>query len=358
MGQFQLNRSQQPTTDAERDAALADPGFGRFYTDHMAVMDYTVQAGWHDPRLVPMTDFQLHPAAAVLHYGQEIFEGMKAYRHDDGSVWMFRPEKNAARFANSARRLEMAELPAEYFLNSVTELVQLEHQWVPGSANEQSLYIRPYMIANEPYLGVRESHSYIYAVIATPAGAYYAEPVRLWVTPNYVRAAPGGTGAAKCGGNYAASLAAANEAARRGCGQVLYLDGAEHKWLEECGTMNFMMITADDELLTPALGTILDGVTRDSILTLADHHGLTPVERQISIDELNDGLASGQIAETFACGTAAVITPITGFNSPEKGEVTVGNGEPGEKTQQLRAHLLDIQYGRAEDPHGWMRRIV
>ncbi len=358
MGLFQLQRSQHPTSDDTRNAALAAPGFGRYYTDHMAVMNYTEGQGWHDPRLIATEAFSLHPAAAVLHYGQEIFEGLKAYRHSDDSIWLFRPERNAHRFVGSADRLQMAPLPPEYFLASVRELVELEQDWVPEGVNEQSLYIRPYMIADEPYLGVREAHNYIYAVIATPAGAYYPEPVKLWVTPNFTRAAPGGTGAAKCGGNYAASLAAANEALEHGCGQVLYLDGAEHKWLEECGTMNFMVVTADGELLTPALGSILDGVTRNSILTLAPEHGLTPVERAISIDELRDGLDSGRIVEAFACGTAAVITPIIGFNAPERGEEVVGDGTPGEKTRALRAHLLDIQYGRAEDRHGWMQRVV
>lgn len=357
MGQFQLHRSQHPTSPQDREAEVSAPVFGRFFTDHMAVMDYTDGQGWHDPRLVATEAFSLHPAAAVLHYGQEIFEGLKAYRHDDGSIWLFRPERNANRFVTSAERLEMPVLPPETFLNSVTELVELERDWVPANKGEQSLYIRPYMIANEPYLGVREAHNYIYAVIASPAGAYYPDPVKLWVTPNFTRAAKGGTGQAKCGGNYAASLAAAKEAEQHGCGQVLYLDGAEHKWLEECGTMNFMMVTADGELLTPSLGSILDGVTRNSILALAGDHGLTPVERPVSIDELRDGLTSGRITETFACGTAAVITPITGFNSPERGEEAVGDGQPGAKTREIRAHLLDIQYGRAEDKHGWMRRV-
>ena len=252
----------------------------------------------------------------------------------------------------------MAPLPQELFLAALDELVALEQAWVPLPDGERSMYLRPFEIANEPYLGVREAKNYRYGLIASPVGAYYPAPVKLWVTPNYPRAAPGGTGTAKCGGNYAASLAAANEAAAHGCGQVLYLDGAEHRWLEECGTMNFMMITAGGQLVTPALGSILDGITRDSLLTLAGEHGLEAVERPISIDELRDGIASGQVTETFACGTAAVITPITGFDSPEHGAQVVGDGEPGEKTGRLRAHLLDIQYGRAEDRHGWMHRVA
>ncbi len=357
MALLDLQRSSTPTPDKERESALADPGFGRFYTDHMAVVNFTEDNGWENPRIVPTANFSLHPAAAVLHYGQEIFEGLKAYRHDDDSIWLFRPERNAHRFVGSALRLQMAPLPEELFLASVMELVDLERAWVPQNADEQSLYIRPFQIADEPYLGVREAKKYLYAVLATPAGAYYPDPVKLWITPNYTRAAAGGTGTAKCGGNYAASLAAAVEAQEHGCGQVLYTDGAEHKWLEECGTMNFMMITADDELLTPALGTILEGVTRDSILTLAPEHGLTPVQRPISVDELREGLASGHITEAFACGTAAVITPIVGFNSPSHGEEAAGDGTPGARTQQLRQHLLDIQYGRVADRHGWLRRV-
>lgn len=357
MSTFTLHLTDHPVPDADREAVVADPVFGKHFTDHMAVADYTEGRGWHDLRIVATDDFRLHPAAAVLHYGQEIFEGLKAYRHDDGSVWLFRPERNAARFVSSAKRLEMAPFPEQDFLASLEELVRLEQAWVPQPDGEQSLYLRPFQIANEPYLGVREAKNYIYGLLATPVGAYYPAPVKLWVTRNFTRAAPGGTGTAKCGGNYAASLAAANEAAAHGCGQVLYLDGAEHRWLEECGTMNFMMLTGDGELVTPALGSILEGVTRDSLLRLAVDHGLTPVERQISIDELREGVASGRIVETFACGTAAVITPIVGFNSPEHGEQLVGDGEPGEVTKQLRAHLLDIQYGRAEDRHGWLRRV-
>ena len=358
MSLFELHRTDKPTPEAERAAIVADPVFGKFYADHMAVADYTEGLGWHDARIIPTGQWQLHPAAAVFHYGQEIFEGLKAYRHADSSVWLFRPEKNARRFISSAERLEMAPLPEDLFLAALDELVALEQAWVPQPDGERSLYLRPFEIADEPYLGVREAKNYRYGLLASPVGAYYPAPVKLWVTPNYTRAAPGGTGTAKCGGNYAASLAAANEAAAHGCGQVLYLDGAEHRWLEECGTMNFMMVTADDQLVTPALGSILDGVTRDSLLTLAPEHGLTPVERPISIDELRDGIASGRVTETFACGTAAVITPIVGFDSPEHGAQVVGDGEPGSRTRELRANLLDIQFGRAEDRHGWLRRVV
>ncbi|SHJ81897.1 branched-chain amino acid aminotransferase [Tessaracoccus bendigoensis DSM 12906] len=357
MAQFSITRTTNPTSDAVRNAALADPGFGHYYVDHQVVIDYVGGDGWQDPRIIPMGEWSLHPAAATLHYGQEIFEGLKAYRRDDDSIWLFRPDRNAARFVGSAQRMGMAPLPEDLFLDSVNELVTLEKSWVPVSENEQSLYIRPFMIASEPYLGVREANNYRFAVIATPAGPYYSEPVKLWITPNYTRSAPGGTGTAKCGGNYAASLVATQEAAENGCGQVLWTDGAEHKWVEECGTMNIMFVTADGELVTPSLGTILAGVTRESILSLATMHDLKPVERPISIDEVLDGVDSGQIPEVFACGTAAVVTPIVGFNSPGRGVQQVGDGQPGPKTQEIRKHLVDIQYGRAEDPFGWTKRV-
>ncbi|HJE50949.1 MAG TPA: branched-chain amino acid aminotransferase [Tessaracoccus flavescens] len=358
MAQFSVTRTTTPTSDAARKAALADPGFGRYYVDHMAIVDYVAGDAWQDARIIPMSEWALHPAAAVMHYGQEIFEGLKAYRRDDDSIWLFRPERNAARFVHSAQRMGMPELPEETFLNAVSELVKLEKDWVPTSDNEQSLYIRPFMVATEPYLGVREANNYRFAVIATPAGAYYADPVKLWITPNYARSAPGGTATAKCGGNYAASLVATQEAAQHGCGQVLWTDGAEHKWVEECGTMNVMFVTDDGELVTPELGQILAGVTRESVLKLASDHDLKPVERAISIDEVHDGVDSGKIAEVFACGTAAVVTPIVGFNSPARGEQQVGDGTPGVKTLEIRQHLVDIQYGRAEDKHGWTRRVA
>ena len=221
MSLFELRRTDHPTPEAERAAIVADPVFGKFYADHMAVADYTEGLGWRDARIIPTGQWQLHPAAAVFHYGQEIFEGLKAYRHADSSVWLFRPERNARRFISSAERLEMAPLPEKLFLASLDELVALEQAWVPQPDGERSLYLRPFEIADEPYLGVREAKNYRYGLLASPVGAYYPAPVKLWITPNYTRAAPGGTGTAKCGGNYAASLAAANEAAAHGCGQVL-----------------------------------------------------------------------------------------------------------------------------------------
>ena len=360
MAEFRLETAVR-RPEAERNAILAAPGFGSNFSDHMVVIDWDRERGWHDHRITGYAPFTLDPASAVFHYAQEAFEGLKAYAHADGSLWRFRAEVNAARFQRSARRLALPELSTGDFLAGIDRLVEVDRDWVPRGA-EQSLYLRPFMFAHSAFLAVKPSATVTYAVIASPSGAYFGgsgvQPVKIWVSRDFSRAAPGGTGFAKCGGNYAASLAAANEAAAHGCGQVLYLDGAEHRWLEECGTMNFMMITAGGQLVTPALGSILDGITRDSLLTLAGEHGLEAVERPISIDELRDGIASGQVTETFACGTAAVITPITGFDSPEHGAQVVGDGEPGEKTGRLRAHLLDIQYGRAEDRHGWMHRVA
>ncbi|MDF2748298.1 MAG: ilvE, partial [Propionibacteriaceae bacterium] len=315
--------------------------------------------GWHDSAIVPYGPFSLDPATAVLHYAQEIFEGLKAYKHADGSVWLFRPEKNAERMARSARRLALPLLAEEDFLGSIEALIAADAAWVPSAA-EQSLYLRPFMFASEAFLGVRAAKRVTYCCIASPAGPYFASgvhPVTIWISTTYTRAAPGGTGAAKCGGNYAASLVAQQEAAEHGCDQVMFADAAEHQWLEELGGMNVYLVTKDQELITPELtGSILEGVTRDSILTLATEFGLTPVERRIGIAELVDSISSGQVTELFACGTAAVITPI-GALKDESGTYTVGSGETGETTAALRKNLLDVQYGRAEDTHGWLRRV-
>ncbi len=355
MSRFTVIRSRHPAPDSVREAALAAPVLGKDYGDHMALATWTPELGWHDHRITAVEPFQMHPAGGVLHYAQEIFEGMKAYRRPDGGVNVFRPEKNAVRFAQSATRLSMPPLPVDDFVDSIHDLVALDQAWVPSPEKEQSLYLRPFMIADETFLGVRAAQRYTYAVVTTPAGPFYPDPIRLWVTPSYTRAAPGGTGAAKCGGNYAASLAAAAEAHEHGCGQVLWLDGAEHRWVEECGTMNIMFVTATGELLTPELtGTILDGVTRDSLLTLAPTVGLRPEERRIEVSEVLDGVRSGAITEVLACGTAAVITPISGFSTPQGDDVTVGDGCAGPATSALRAALLDIQYGRTDDPYGWI----
>jgi branched-chain amino acid aminotransferase len=368
--QFELRANPHPRTDAERQAVLADPGFGLSFTDHMAVATWTASDGWHDSAVVPYGPFSLDPATAVLHYAQEIFEGLKAYQHADGSVHLFRPDQNAARMARSAQRLALPVLSTEDFLASIDGLVAADRAWVPSAPgggagipaeNEQSLYLRPFMFASEAFLGVRPAQRVTYCCIASPAGAYFARgvhPVSIWVSTTYTRAAPGGMGAVKTGGNYAASLVAQQEAAAHGCEQVMFADAAEHAYVEELGGMNVYLLTTDGELITPELnGSILEGVTRDSILTLASEFGLTPVERRVGLQELMDGIDSGHVAELFACGTAAVVTPIK-LLKDASGTHTVGSGETGETTAALRKNLLDVQYGRAEDRHGWLRRVV
>jgi branched-chain amino acid aminotransferase len=357
---FELRVNPHPRSDAERSAILADPGFGLNFTDHMAVATWTSADGWHDSAIVPYGPFTLDPATAVLHYAQEIFEGLKAYQHADGSVWTFRADQNAQRFARSARRLALPELSQGDFLGSIEALIAADAAWVPSSG-EQSLYLRPFMFASEAFLGVRAAHRVTYCCIASPAGPYFSggvNPVKIWISTTYTRAAPGGTGAAKCGGNYAASLIAQAEAAEHGCDQVMFADAAEHQWLEELGGMNVYLVTTDSELITPELsGSILEGVTRDTILELSKEFGLTPVERRISIPELLDGIRSGTVSELFACGTAAVITPIGELHLHDD-VYSVGAGETGDITSALRKTLLDIQYGRAEDAHGWLQRVL
>ena len=356
---FDVRPNPHPKSEAERAAILADPGFGVHFSDHMAVATWTPDQGWHDREVGPYRKFELDPAAAVLHYAQEIFEGLKAYRHANDSIWLFRPEKNAERFARSGARLALPELPAEDFLSSIETLVATDQAWVPGGG-ESNLYIRPFMFASEAFLGVRPSQTVTYCCIAGPAGAYFSrevQPVDIWLSTTYTRSAPGGTGAAKTGGNYASSLIAQQEAYEHGCDQVLFLDGAERRWVEELGGMNVYFITTDDELITPSLeGTILEGVTRDSVLALAVERGLTPVERRVDIDEVTGGIDSGKITEIFACGTAAVINPVGSIKS-DRGSHTVNGGEPGQHTNELRQRLLDIQYGRVEDTHGWMHKV-
>ena len=358
--QFERRANPKPRSDSERAAMLANPGFGMHFTDHMAVATWTATDGWHDSAIVPYGPFSLDPATAVLHYAQQIFEGLKAYRHDDGSIWAFRPDQNAERMHRSARRMALPLLPTDDFLCSIEELVAADIAWVP-TAPEQSLYLRPFMFATEAFLGVRPAKRVTYCCIASPAGAYFAsgvKPIDIWISRIYSRAAPGGTGAAKCAGNYAASLLPQQQAADHGCDQVMFADAAEHRWLEELGGMNVYLITTDNELITPELtGSILEGVTRDSILTLAAEFGLTPVERRIEIAELLDGIGSGKVTELFACGTAAVATPI-GTLHDEEGSYRVGSGESGETTLAIRQRLLDIQYGHAEDKYGWLRRIL
>ncbi|MFC6017505.1 branched-chain amino acid aminotransferase [Plantactinospora solaniradicis] len=356
---FEIRPNPQPVAPAERDALMANPGFGRVFTDHMVIVRYAEGKGWYDARVEARAPIPMDPASAVLHYAQEIFEGLKAYRAVDGSVTMFRPDANAARFADSARRMAMPPLPQQVFLDSLRHLIEIDRAWLPTS-EEGSLYLRPFMFANEVFLGVRPSNEYLYVLIGSPVGSYFprgVQPVNVWVSPTYTRAAPGGTGEAKCGGNYAASLAAQAEAMEHGCEQVVFLDAVERRYVDELGGMNIFYVYDDGSLVTPPLGgTILPGITRESVMTLARAAGRTVVERPVAFEEWQADVASGRLREVFACGTAAVITPIGVVRHPD-GEFSIADGRPGEVTMGLRQTLVDLQRGRAEDVNGWIHHI-
>lgn len=359
MSGFEIRPNPAPVGAAERAALVANPGFGRVFTDHMVTIRWADGKGWYDARVEARAPIPMDPASAVLHYAQEIFEGLKAYTSDDGGVTLFRPDANARRFQESATRMAMPLLPEELFLGSLHEIIKADREWIPTDA-EGSLYLRPFMFASEVFLGVRPALEYLYVLIASPVGPYFAngvKPVNVWVSAEYTRAAPGGTGAAKCGGNYAASLLPQQQAQAQGCSQVLFLDPVEGKYLEELGGMNVFLVMRDGSLVTPALsGSILEGITRDSILQLARDRGMQVVERQVTIDEWRDGVASGAIAEVFACGTAAVVTPIGQLKGKdfEVGDLTA---PAGPVTLSLRQELTDIQYGRVADRHGWLLRL-
>jgi branched-chain amino acid aminotransferase len=357
---FEFQPNAAPLATGERDALLADPGFGRVFTDHMAVVRYTEGQGWHSARIQAREPIATDPASSVLHYAQEIFEGLKAYRQPDGGVALFRPDANARRLRESAKRMAMPELPEEIFVESVRALVRTDKDWVP-SIPDGALYLRPFVFASEVFLGVKPSSEYIYAVIASAVGSYWkggVKAISLWASQSYTRAAPGGTGAAKCGGNYAASLIALAEANRQGCEQVVFLDAVERRWVEELGGMNVFFVFADGTLRTPPLGgTILAGITRDSLIRLARDQGLSVEEAPYGIDQWQQDAKSGRLVEAFACGTAAVVTPI-GRVKGDGFDVTIGSGGPGQLTESLRRQLTDIQFGRAPDPHGWMMRVA
>jgi branched-chain amino acid aminotransferase len=356
---FDVRPTQSPVSAAERSALLANPGFGRVFTDHMVTIRWAEGKGWYDARVEARAPIPMDPATAVLHYAQEIFEGLKAYRAGDG-VTMFRPDANARRFRESASRMAMAHLPDELFLGSLEHLIRIDQEWIPTDP-EGSLYLRPFMYASEVFLGVRPSAEYLYVLIASPVGSYFkggVKPVSLWVSTEYTRAAPGGTGAAKCGGNYATSLVAQAEAADHDCDQVVFLDAVKLKYIDELGGMNIFFVHADGHLSTPPLtGTILPGITRDSVITLAREQGRVVEERPVSFDEWRTGTASGEITEAFACGTAAVITPI-GTVRFAGGEFTMPNEGNGPVAAELRQSLVDIQRGRVADTHGWVCKVL
>ncbi len=357
---FTITPNANPVPVAERDAALQNPGFGTLFTDHMAIIRKTEGNGWHDAEITAFAALPLHPATSVLHYAQEIFEGMKAYRHADGSVALFRPEANAARFNQSADRMAMPNLPEDLFLSAVRELVAIDTDWIPAIEGG-SLYLRPFMFASEVFLGVRPAKEYLFLVIASPVGAYFkgdAPAVTIWVSEHYTRAAPGGTGAAKCGGNYAASLVAQAEATRQGCDQVVFLDAVENRFVEELGGMNLFFLFNDGRLRTPPLGgTILPGITRDSILALAREEGLTVEEAPYAIDQWAADAASGALTEVLACGTAAVVTPVGCVKRASGDDIVIGNGGTGSMTERLKARLTGIQRGEQADTHGWVVKL-
>jgi branched-chain amino acid aminotransferase len=354
-----VERRPDPADAEQVQDILANPGFGTYFTDHMLLAEWTPETGWGEARITAYGPLTLDPATAVLHYAQEVFEGLKAYRHADGSVWMFRPEANGARMMRSSRRLALPELSVDEFVSSVEALVRVDERWVPSPEGERSLYLRPFMFASERFLGVRPSKHVTYGVIASPAGSYFPsgmKPVSLMVSENFTRAAVGGMGAAKTGGNYASSLAPQQEAIDKGFDQVVFLDALERKYVEELGGMNLYFVHADGRIVTPELtGSILEGVTRDSIITLARDRGYEVVEQRVSIDDWLGGVAAGEIAEVFACGTAAVLTPV-GTLKWSGGEISSGD-EAGKVTTELRSALLDVQYGRSDEMSEWMHRI-
>ncbi len=358
-----LNPNRSPLSADKREATLVEPGFGKYFTDNMVTATWRATDGWSDLQLVPYGPLSLDPATMVLHYGQEIFEGLKAYRQPDGGISLFRPSANAKRFARSAARLALPPLPEELFIESAHALVKQDQAWVPRRTDE-SLYLRPMMIATEVGLGVRPANRAEYLLIASPAGAYFkggVHPVTVWISTEYVRAAPGGTGEAKCGGNYAASLVAQQAAAEQGCDQVVWLDAVHREYVEEMGGMNLYFVKGSGSsarVLTPKLtGTLLAGITRDSLLTLAADLGYGVEEISITVEEWRKGVAEGEITEVFACGTAAVITPVGGVKSAT-GSWTHGTGESGPISLQLRSALLGIQGGTSPDEHGWMERVI
>jgi branched-chain amino acid aminotransferase len=361
--QFKLAPAPDRIGPEQRARMVADPGFGRIFTEHMVRIDWNRERGWHDAELSAYAPLQLDPAVTVLHYAQAVFEGLKAFRQADGGVAAFRPDAHAARFRRSARRLALPELPENVFIEAIDRLMSIDGEWVP-SAPEQSMYLRPFMFGSEVGLGVRPSSEVTFLLIASPSGSYFpsgVKPVTVWLSEDFSRAAPGGTGEAKTGGNYAGGLLAQAQAAEQGCDQVVWLDSQEHRWVEEMGGMNLCFVFGSGQsarLLTPALtGTLLPGITRDSLLALAGDLGYEAEEGKISVEEWRTGCADGSLTEVFACGTAAVITPVGAVKSAH-GSWAVGDGRPGEISMRLRKSLVDIQRGAAPDTHHWLHPIA
>ena len=350
-----LNIRIEPAETLKAKPAANELGFGRYFTDHMFIMNYDEGEGWHDARIVPYGPISLEPSAMVFHYGQELFEGLKAYRCEDGKIRLFRPDKNIERMNNTCARMCVPEIPAEDVLQAIKTLVDYEKDWVPHSEGT-SLYIRPFIIATEPHLGVHPAKNYLFMIILSPVGSYYAnglDPVKIFIERDYVRCVKGGTGMAKCGGNYAASLSGQVKAAQMGCEQVLWLDGVERKYIDEVGAMNVFFVI-DGKVVTPSLedGNILPGVTRRSCIEMLRRFGYEVEERKISIDEIAAAHAEGKLSESFGTGTAAVISPVGEYIDGER-HMVVNNGEIGEISQKLYDTLTSIQWGKAEDVMGW-----
>ena len=358
--QFDVSKNANPLDAAERERIIANPTFGTHFTDHQVVITWEKDKGWHSAQVIPYGPIMMDPSSAVLHYGQEIFEGIKAYRHEDGSIWTFRPDMNAARLQRSAKRMALPELPADIFLESLRELISVDGDWVPQPEGEKTLYIRPFEIAAENFLGVRAAHRVEYRVIASPVGPYFTggiKPVSIWIALDSARAGKFGTGEAKTGGNYAASLLAQQEATANGCSQVLFLDADTSTYIEELGGMNLFFVYGNGSVVTPPLdGTILHGITRDSVIQLLKDAGHDVKEQKTSLAELREAVAAGEITEVFACGTAAVITPVGLLKSREE-EIVIGGNEPGQTTVSIRKELTGIQYGKVADRHNWMVKL-
>ncbi|TWI70017.1 branched-chain amino acid aminotransferase [Pseudoduganella lurida] len=359
---FRITPSTAPLSAEQRQQQLQSIQFGRVFTDHMAVVSYR-NGTWQDPEVKPYGPLSLSPASSVLHYGQAIFEGFKAYRQPDGSISLFRPDSNSERFNRSAARLAMPSIPQELFIGAAEALVAIDQAWVPSGSGE-SLYLRPFMIATDAFLGVRPSEEYLFLLIASPAGEYFPQglkPVSVWASKEYVRAAPGGTGEAKCAGNYAASLLAQAEAKEHGCDQVIWLDAIEREVIEEMGGMNLFFVYRDGGapvVVTPALtGTLLPGITRSTLLNVAGDLGYQAEERRLPLTQVLNDIASGAISEVFACGTAAVITPVGEIKGRGFAQ-TINNNENGPVAMALRTALLGIQRGTAPDTHGWLHPVA
>jgi branched-chain amino acid aminotransferase len=360
---FEIHQTAQPLSPEARAKLMENLGFGRVFTEHMVTLRYAAESGWHGGRLEPYAPISLDPAASALHYGQAIFEGFKAYRQKDGRIATFRPEANARRFNASARRLAMPELPVETFVAASDVLIRTERAWVPPGVGE-SLYLRPLLLATEAALGVRPAKEYLFLLFGSPSGAYFPQgikPLSVWLCTDFVRAAPGGTGEAKCAGNYAASLVAQQRAIDQGCQQVIWLDAIERRFVEEMGGMNLFFVyesAGKVRLVTPKLtGSLLPGITRDSILRLAPDLGYAVEEGTISVQDWERDLKSGELTEVFACGTAAVITPV-GTVKFEGGSWLIHGGESGPVAMRIRDRLLDIQHGIQPDEHGWMHVVA